>query len=216
MILALFVLVAPTDVPDVVALSAVLEEGGVPVDRRVAASFVLWDAADGGNAVWSDAEPALDVRDGLLVVELGAGRPLPPNVFQQRLWLEIAVDGQALAPRNRLASAPYALEAAHAQEAATLAGLGPDDVATVAALRTPGAIEVSFANIVDAPAGSDDGGVDVYANAFPCQLQGALVLSSTCLTRACAGGALDCSGTCINGATLQTCPNVVVGRMHPP
>jgi hypothetical protein len=144
---------AVAQVPDVVTVTAFLEEGGAPVDRAVYARFILWDAADGGHALWSEDVAALHVDHGVVDVTLGAQatNPLPLDAFVGPRWLEIVVDTVALAPRLRMASAPSALFAERAATCESLDGLAVDDVATRASLTSSGDAHVSWARVVDVP-----------------------------------------------------------------
>ena len=231
MICALWLALAPfanADVPNVVTLSATLEEQGVPVSRTVAAGFVLWDAPVAGSPVWSEDAGAIDVQAGVLVVELGAraDRPLPPAVFAQPLWLEIVVDGETLAPRVRLAAVPYALAAAHADDASTVDGLAAADLVKKADLETPGAARVSWQNIVDAPAAGapapdvptpDGSMVAIYLHSQWCVGPGAIDVVSTCFTRHCNGSQFfDCTGVCTTVPTTVGCPSTLLGWLRAP
>ncbi len=82
-----------------------LQDGGGPVSSNVDMSFVLYDAATGGNPV-GDAVvvPGVTVSDGLFHVELDFG-----DVFDgSPLWLAVTVAGSELSPRQRLGAAPVA------------------------------------------------------------------------------------------------------------
>lgn len=216
------------DAPDVVTLSAYLDEDGVPLHRTIAARFVFWDAPVGGDAVWSD-EQALVVAHGALLAELGGrpGNPLPPVLFAGPRWLEVVIDDVSLEPRARIASAPYAIQASRAGECDSLGGLAPEDVATTGALATPGAARVSFANVVDVPAplralaeggaGLDRGalaGEEVRLFRVPavCDGDGTLTLGSSCETLSCGAGQLrlKCDGSC-GAAQGQQCPTEPIG-----
>ncbi len=197
MIVATLVLaVLPYAAADLVTLTAVLEENGAPLDRDVTASFALWNAEGGGATVWSDDPRTLTVIDGVLAVELGGARPLPPHVFAEPMWLEVNVDGQSLAPRVRITSAPHALEAAHAKSAdvcSSLDGLAAADVVTNDLLSLP-----------------------VYARPAACG--GGLAAEGFCVTVQCSfneAAFFDCAGVC--GPLLpQTCALSQIGRLaHP-
>lgn len=215
------------EVPDVVTLSAYLDEGGVPLHRSIAARFVFWDAPMGGEAVWRD-DQELVVEHGVLVAELGGqANPLPPVLFAGPRWLEVVIDDVSLEPRARIASAPYAIQATRAGECDSLGGLAPDDVATTGALQTPGAARVSFANVVDVPAplrGVADGtaglareslaGEEVLLFRVPaaCEGGGTVTLASSCPSLSCGAGQfrLRCDGSCGAGDGHQ-CPTEPIG-----
>lgn len=81
---------------------------GEPVQGTRAMSFRLFDAPVGGAQYGELTLPDVAVDAGLFVVDLDYGE----GVFLgQQLWLEVQVDDQVLLPRQRIASAPYALYA---------------------------------------------------------------------------------------------------------
>ena len=202
MIIAVALFLVHADVPDVVTLGALLEQDGAPVDRTVAASFVLWDDAVAGSPVWSESAPSLLVVEGLLVVELGAAHPLPLEIMRGPLWLEVVVDGQTLEPRTRLAAAPYARAAA---EAAALA---------------PGA-HVGYGALVDVPPALDalatGAGVPLFLTPPGCAGAGTLTLASQCASVRCGSGTFteSCDGACRDQPSV-TCNTSPVGFLAPP
>ena len=92
-----------------------VDSEGVAIDGTVNITFKLYQTATGGTALWSEeysAENAVEVSKGLFSVELGSINPFPDSVdFSTPYWLETIVNGETLAPRERLTSAPYALQA---------------------------------------------------------------------------------------------------------
>ncbi len=81
---------------------------GEPVQGTRAMSFRLFDAPGGGSQYGELNLPEVAVDGGLFVVDLDFGE----GVFLgQQLWLEVQVEDQVLLPRQRIASAPYALYA---------------------------------------------------------------------------------------------------------
>lgn len=98
-----------------------LNTDGSPVTGVVPISFYLYDLATGGTALGCDLLQVA-LSDGYYAVLLGdAGgcQANPPAIsvsnFDGRdLWLELFLAGAALAPRQRIASAPYALRSATA------------------------------------------------------------------------------------------------------
>ncbi|HUT54633.1 MAG TPA: putative metal-binding motif-containing protein [bacterium] len=62
-----------------------------------------------GSVLWGETQ-TVTVQGGLYNVLLGSVTPLGPSVFSgPNRWLEVKVAGEAMAPRQRLASVPYAL-----------------------------------------------------------------------------------------------------------
>lgn len=100
-----------------------LDADGNPVaDGTYTMAFSLWDAAEGGAQVWGPEEQEVATEDGFFAVVLGATMPLDPASLAAPLYLEIAVEGEVLAPRQELASVAFALVASQA-EAAPWSGL---------------------------------------------------------------------------------------------
>jgi hypothetical protein len=85
-----------------------LQQAGAPANGLFDFSFALFDAASGGTRIG----PVLDrtqvpVEGGVFQVEL-----LFPGAFTgEARFLEIEIDGTRLAPRQRIASAPFAVHA---------------------------------------------------------------------------------------------------------
>ena len=85
-----------------------LRESGDPANGSYNIDFGLWDALSAGNQVGSSIEfNNLPVTDGLFTVELDFGAAAFDG---SQLWLEIAVDGNELVPRQPLTGAPFALQ----------------------------------------------------------------------------------------------------------
>jgi len=88
---------------------------GQPVTSTVSMTFTIYDAETNGNSKWSEIHPSVSVVAGLFSVVLGQGTPAVPiedTVFTSPdRWLEIAVGGETIIPRTKLASSPYSLQA---------------------------------------------------------------------------------------------------------
>lgn len=87
--------------------------------------FALFDAATGGVELWREpagaAQLPVSVLNGVFSVQLGAnGVPLPTPIFSggASRWLELRIGADTLAPRQKVASAGYAMHAASAADAA--------------------------------------------------------------------------------------------------
>lgn len=107
---------ASAAVPGQVAYQGLLlDSGGAPVTGVVSLTARLFDAETGGTSVWTESHPAVDVLDGVYSVDLGSITPLSSAILVSGLvYLEIQIDSETLAPRQRLLAVPYALEAEHA------------------------------------------------------------------------------------------------------
>jgi hypothetical protein len=102
-----------------------LDEVGVPVTGPVDMVFRLFDSDSGGSPLWTESHAAVDVLDGVYEVALGTTTPLLPALFVgATVYLEIEVETEVMAPRQRLLAVPYALQA---EDANALGGL-PSEV----------------------------------------------------------------------------------------
>ena len=81
-------------------------------------SFALYGEPEGGEPLWGEAHE-VEVKDGFFAVLLGTEQPIDPSVLRTETYIEIAVDGEALSPRQRLASVAFALVAGVANHADT-------------------------------------------------------------------------------------------------
>jgi hypothetical protein len=89
-----------------------LTDAGVPSNGTFSFDFGIFDAAAGGNLLWSETLPSVTVTQGLFTVVLGQTVPLDPATFNgSPRWLEIRVQGTTLAPRQELSSSPGAIYA---------------------------------------------------------------------------------------------------------
>ncbi len=87
-------------------------------DSLVAVSFRLYSDPAGGTPVWSEAHE-LALNEGRFSVLLGGIAPLTRETFEgDDRYLEISINGQAMSPRQQIASVVYAIRAAHAQDVA--------------------------------------------------------------------------------------------------
>lgn|GEM_PF-5648227 len=88
------------------------DPGGLPLEGPVDLRFRLFPVAAGGTALWSEDHTGVSLNDGVASVLLGSIVAFPPTAFSSPVrFLEITVDGEALAPRLSVASVPFAFEA---------------------------------------------------------------------------------------------------------
>lgn len=110
------------------------DTAGTPIDGTRSLTLILFDQPTGGAEVWREAHPGTTFTRGLVYLTLGATTPLDGAVFDgDDRYLEIVVDGTAMAPRLPVGSVPYAVRAdsaATADTAATLGSLTPGSVVT--------------------------------------------------------------------------------------
>ncbi len=97
-----------------------LDATGLPVaDGAYSMAFSLWDAATDGAQLWGPEAHTVTVTDGYFALLLGTEMPLDAAHFTGDTYLEIAVGGETLAPRQPLGAVAYALGASQAEHAAT-------------------------------------------------------------------------------------------------
>ncbi|HAT72798.1 MAG TPA: hypothetical protein DCS63_08280 [Elusimicrobia bacterium] len=130
----------------------------LPVETPQDINFVIYGAATGGSALFTESRCDVAVNKGRYDVEIGAaGGGIPGSVLidNQNLWLEIQVDPngdctapyEAMAPRIRLQAAPFAFNALYASTASAAA-------------------PVFAANIISALPQTDNGAVTISTNLF--------------------------------------------------
>ncbi len=94
------------------------------VDQTVELVFRIYDDPEAGELKWTETHNTTTNSIGVVAVVLGGTNPLNFG-FEGPTWLEIDVDGETLAPRRELVSAPYAIRAAVADSiAGVVAGDG--------------------------------------------------------------------------------------------
>lgn len=88
------------------------DAAGVAVPDGVRSlTFSLWTAESGGSQRWSEAHPAVGVRNGLFSARLGQTTPIPALEFLSPRFLQVQVGAEAPLARQPLSAAPYALAA---------------------------------------------------------------------------------------------------------
>ena len=99
-------------VPLTVAHQGEVEDVSGPVTATLEFTFALYDAATGGNDVWSETRD-VDIVDGDYSILLGTDTAIDSVLFAEpALYLQITVEGgDPLLPRQELAAAPYAVVA---------------------------------------------------------------------------------------------------------
>lgn len=107
---------------------ALADAAGEPIDGSHRLTFVLFDAAVDGNALYTDDRASVDVNNGHFIVYLGDQQdaPLDLSLFRDErdLWLEVVIDGtEIVTPRTPMGSVPYAGYAQYCGDAESLGGL---------------------------------------------------------------------------------------------
>lgn len=87
---------------------------GNPITQNVSMDFSLYSTAVGGQPLWTENWPGVQVTDGLFNVLLGSQESISQTVItgNDTLWLGITVGSDSeMAPRVQLGSVPFATQA---------------------------------------------------------------------------------------------------------
>lgn len=92
------------------------DSSGTAISGSVNMVFSIFDASSNGTRVWGpETHTGVQVRDGVFSVLLGSkGTGITASFLDDGAWLEIKVNGETLAPRDKLAAVPYAVLASQA------------------------------------------------------------------------------------------------------
>jgi hypothetical protein len=106
-----------------------LDETGNPVpDGTYEMTFALYDASTGGTCLWGPEAHSVETSDGFFAVVLGDSDPINAADLETDSYIEIAVGGETLAPRQQIASVAFALVANEAKHADAAPWTGLTDV----------------------------------------------------------------------------------------
>ncbi len=103
---------------------------GNPITNpSVSMTFSIYDAISAGNQKWIETQGSVGVDKGIFHVLLGGVNPIPDSVFNAGIdrWLELSIAGQALSPRTRIVSVPYAYTATYSDTALYALRTNPDN-----------------------------------------------------------------------------------------
>ena len=97
----------------------ITDNDGNAVNGIFSIEFLIYEQNTGGNLIWSEVNPIVNVTDGLFHVLLGSVESLPQDMFSgSDRWIAINVEGDGeMTPRSRIGSVPYAM----------VAGIAPHD-----------------------------------------------------------------------------------------
>lgn len=111
LLLLLLVTLSAAAAPPLVDYQGVLlDPSGAPRNGSAALRFSLFATPTGGTPLWSEDHSGVSIVDGVFQVLLGAIAPLGPALLDSdSLWLEVAADGEVLAPRQRVVSSFFSL-----------------------------------------------------------------------------------------------------------
>ena len=117
----------PVPVPHLINYQGrLLDDTGVPVNGSVNLTFGIYTSLGAPVAIWQETHNGVSVSDGYFDVLLGETTPLGQNYFVglDELYLEVKVGTEALSPRQRIASMPYAVVADTLVPGAEISGEG--------------------------------------------------------------------------------------------
>jgi len=100
-----------------------MQPTGAPVpDGTYPMQFGIYDVPAGGNALWSETNPSVQVKGGLFSVLLGSVVNLPGNIFDSPdRWFGVKVGTDPeMMPRQKIASVAYAVKAGSSDVALTV------------------------------------------------------------------------------------------------
>jgi len=125
--------------------------------QQATVRFAIYDSESGGTPLWQETQTVGVDQAGQYTAFLGATSPagLPIELFASGAprWLEAAGPEGPLGPRTLLAAVPYAVAAATAASANTLAGRPAGDFQlTAAARRRDAGLETTSSAALDTPA----------------------------------------------------------------
>lgn len=123
---------------DVAYQGRLLDPAGEPLAGPVDVEIRVFDQPAAGTQLYRELHADVPLAGGVFGVQLGKGAS-PVGSFDAALfaqmsrWLEVVVDGEALAPRQAFSSVAYALQTEHAQTATFAEQAG--DAASVGGLE---------------------------------------------------------------------------------
>ncbi len=148
---------ASATVPQLISFQGrVTNAAGDPApDGNYTIGVTIYDAAVGGESKWSETHVDVPVTGGVFSIVLGASVPLTDTVFSGATrYVEISVNGEAIAPRTQITSVGYAQRVGtiDGSTGGTVLG-GASFVDSTAARASISRVEISF---------GDGGGISLY------------------------------------------------------
>jgi len=158
-VILMFVSVLPAsfgEVPHLINYQGRLADSGAPADGPKQMVFSFYSTETGGTPLYSEAQ-TVTVADGVFNVLIGSVTLIPANLFDNSsLFLGVKVEADAeMAPRQRIASAPFALKAADANllgglDSSAFAGAGHTHTGFAAAVHSHSALDAADGNPANA------------------------------------------------------------------
>jgi len=91
------------------------DTSGTPLNGLYNLTFRIYDAESAGNLLWQGTYSSIQINKGIFNIFLGdvsdAGYDFASLAFNRPYWLEIKVGDEVMNPRQRIASAGYAITA---------------------------------------------------------------------------------------------------------
>lgn len=95
------------DIPKMINFQGHISDAGGPISGQLELTFRIYDAASGGNTLWSETR-TITATEGVYSVQLGETAPID-FAFNGDFWLGVQVTGQSeMNPRYQLLSVPFA------------------------------------------------------------------------------------------------------------
>ncbi|MGH9886842.1 MAG: hypothetical protein ACREBE_15030, partial [bacterium] len=193
-------------VPTTINFTGRLTTSAGPVTGAVNLTLKLYDVPSGGTPLWIEDHDNVGAVNGLVYADAGALTTLDEHVLDgRRLYLEISVGTETLAPRLAINSVPYAVRAGVCTSADLLgASIGPGNVVTsvsgangVTAVKSGNAVAVGLSST-----GCGSGQVLKYnGTTFACVADAD--------TTYIGGNGIAVNGTTINVSTTGCSPSFV-------
>jgi hypothetical protein len=120
---------------------------GAPLAGDLDMTFRVHQQPSGGSALWTESLVVTADSAGVVSVILGDLVPIDIS-FDEKVWLEVEVDGEILLPRREVVSVPYAFRALRAD---SLGDYGPGDY-----VKTGESGSVTSDMIADGAIGNED------------------------------------------------------------
>ncbi|OGS03972.1 MAG: hypothetical protein A2204_07615 [Elusimicrobia bacterium RIFOXYA1_FULL_47_7] len=113
-----FISVVSAEVPTEITYQGRLHEYNQPVTANRVMSFKIYDAASGGNQLWSSGDINISVQNGVF------SYVLTPNLDwrTKNLWIETVVSSKILSPREKITAQGFALHSKTSEDIEKSAG----------------------------------------------------------------------------------------------
>ncbi|MCD6385310.1 proprotein convertase P-domain-containing protein [Candidatus Sumerlaeota bacterium] len=165
--LSLCLLNLNAEVPQLINYQAkITDSGGNPVNGTYDIVFTIYDAATGGNVIWTETHSDVNINNGSLNVLLGSVTPIPLTTFHNPArWLGVKIGSDPeMTPRQRIVSVGYAFKCHSAEELQVGGDAKSYTSGDTPKTITPGTTAVSTITISDGPTNITNITVDIDVN----------------------------------------------------